>query len=60
MVSRENKVIVLCIAFAIFLLGVVLAFAEPPTWVSGMMIIGVGVIAPLLINEYLDSRGAEI
>lgn len=57
MVSRENKVIALCIALAILLLGIVLTVAEPPTWVSGMIIIGVGVIVPILVNGYLNRRG---
>ncbi|MDZ5811641.1 hypothetical protein U4E84_09835 [Halorubrum sp. AD140] len=59
MVSRENKVITLCIVLAILLLGVVLTVSDPPTWVSGMVILGVGVIAPMLVNEYLDRRDMD-
>ncbi len=54
MISRENKVIAGFIMLAVVLLFGVLSISEPPTWVSGVIIIGVGVIAPILVNEYLN------
>lgn len=53
MVSRENKVIAGFITLAIILLFGIHSVSEPPTWVSGAIVIGVGVIVPTLINEYL-------
>jgi hypothetical protein len=56
MISRENKVIIGFIALAVLLLAGVLGVSDPPTWVSSAVILGVGVIAPILVNEYLDRR----
>lgn len=53
MVSSENQVIIVFIALAIVLLFGLLSVTEPPTWMSGAVILGVGVIAPTIINEYL-------
>jgi uncharacterized protein (DUF983 family) len=53
MPSRENVVIIGFIVLAIVLLFSVHSVSEPPTWVSGAVIIGVGVIVPTLVNEYL-------
>jgi dolichol kinase len=55
MVSRENKVIVGFITLTL-LLVVLLSTAQPPLWVISAVILGVGVIAPTLINEYLDRQ----
>ena len=54
MLSRENTVIAGFITLAIVLLFGILSVSEPPTWVSGAVMIGVGVIAPILVNEHLD------
>ncbi len=56
MLSRENAVIAGFIALAIALLAAVLGVSDPPAWVSVAVVVGVGVIAPTLLNEYLDRR----
>ena len=56
MLSRENKVIAGFIILAVVLLFGVLSLSEPPTWVSGAIIIGVRVIAPILVNEYFNRK----
>ncbi|MFC7069832.1 hypothetical protein [Halobaculum lipolyticum] len=57
MVSRENRVIVACIAAAVVLLFGTAAVADRPAWVGGAIVIGVGVLLPLAINGYLDRAG---
>ena len=54
MVSRENKVIIACIALAIGLLYVVTELTTIPQWAFAAIGIGIGVVVPTLINEYLD------
>lgn len=54
MVSRENKVITGFVLLAIVLLFGIFSISNPPTWVGGAVILGIGVIAPTLINEYLN------
>ena len=54
MVSRENKVILVFIVLAISLLSGLLSVSDPPTWVSGAVVLGFGVIAPILVNGVLD------
>ena len=56
MVSRENKVIGGFITLAVILLFVIHSVSEPPTWVSDAVVIGVGVIVPTLVNEYLTRK----
>lgn len=56
MVSRENKVIVAFIALAVVLLYIVSAVTTLPTWGSAAIVIGVGVVIPVIINGYLDNR----
>lgn len=56
MVSRENAVILVCIAAAVLLLYATTLQGEQPAWVGGAVVIGVGVVAPLLVNGYLDRR----
>ena len=58
MVSRENLVIVGFIALAVGCLFVVAETTKPPTWVGAAILIGVGVIAPTMLNAYLDRIGA--
>ncbi|MFC6614252.1 hypothetical protein ACFQAS_04675 [Halopenitus salinus] len=55
MVSRENKVGIGFIALAIVLLFGLDSVTEPPPWLSVAVILGVGVVVPILINEYIDS-----
>jgi len=58
MVSRENKVIAAYLVATLLLLFVVIETVSPPSWVSGAIVVGLGVIAPTLTNEYLDKRAA--
>jgi len=58
MVSRENKVILLFVALTVPSLVAVLELTDPPSWVGGVITLGVGVIAPILVNGYLDRREA--
>ncbi|ERG99151.1 MAG: hypothetical protein J07HQX50_00293 [Haloquadratum sp. J07HQX50] len=53
MISRENTVIIGFIVLAT-LLVVPLSESDPPVWAAPIVIIGVGVIAPILVNEYLN------
>jgi hypothetical protein len=57
MLSRENTVILGFIVLAISVLFGLMRVSDPPTWVSGVVILGIGVIAPTLVNELLDRRG---
>jgi len=59
MVSRENRVIVACIASALVLLYLATELATLPTWGSAAIVLGVGVVVPTLVNTYLDSRPTE-
>ncbi|MXR42575.1 hypothetical protein GRX01_14670 [Halobaculum sp. WSA2] len=56
MVSRENVVILVFIAAAVVLLYATTLLGEQPLWVGGAVVVGVGVIAPLLVNGYLDRQ----
>lgn len=58
MVSRENQVILAFITLAVVLL-VPVSQTNPPPWVGGAILIGVGVIAPLVVNGYLDRVRSE-
>lgn len=56
MVSRENTVIVGFVALALVLLYGLLAVTNLPTWASSAVVLGVGVVAPILVNGYLSKR----
>ena len=56
MVSRQNGVIAAYVAATLLLLYVVTETATPPTWVTAALLLGIGVVAPTLTNEYLDRR----
>jgi hypothetical protein len=56
MVSRENTVIATCIALAITSLYVANSLTTLQQWQSAGLILGVGVLLPTLVNEYLDGR----
>ncbi|MDS0258632.1 hypothetical protein NDI56_04300 [Haloarcula sp. S1CR25-12] len=58
MVSRENKVIAAYLVATLLVLFVVLETLSPPLWVSSALVLGLGVVAPTLTNEYLDRRAA--
>ena len=55
MLSRENKVIAGFMPVPM-LFVVLLGAAQPPTWVAAAVLLGVGVIAPILVSEYLDRQ----
>jgi len=56
MVSRENKVIVACIGLAALTLYVTAETVTLPSWAHSAILLGIGVIAPLVINGYLDTK----
>jgi hypothetical protein len=58
MLSRENKVIVGFITATVLLL-LPLSAAQPPLWVVAAVMIGVGVVAPTLVNDYLDRQDSS-
>ncbi|ERG96963.1 hypothetical protein [Haloquadratum walsbyi] len=61
MLSRENTVIITFIALAMVLslpLAGLIRFLDgptPPKWLPYVILIGVGVIAPILVNEHLNT-----
>lgn len=57
MISRENKEIVAFTALAVSLLFVLSESTTPTMLTSSVVTIGVGVIAPLLVNNYFDRKG---
>jgi len=56
MLSRENKVIVACIGLAALTLYVTAETVTLPPWADSAILLGIGVILPLAVNEYLDSK----
>ena len=56
MVSRENKIIAGFIILAIVLLFGISSVSDPPTWVTVAVLIGLGVVAPTLVNEYFNQK----
>lgn len=56
MVSRENKVVIVFVALALVVLYGLLEVRDLPTWASSAVIIGIGVVCPVLVNEYLSGR----
>lgn len=58
MVSRENTVILGFMALALALLVVLAQFSGVPTWVGALVLLGVGVVCPTVLNEYLDRQAA--
>ncbi|KPN29599.1 hypothetical protein SY89_00313 [Halolamina pelagica] len=59
MVSRENTVIAVCIALAIASLYVANSLTTLQQWQSAALILGVGVLVPTLVNEFLDGRAGD-
>jgi len=60
MVSRENKVIAACIALALLVLYVLSetnTLSSPSA--SAVVLLGIGVLLPTLINEFLGRREGE-
>lgn len=58
MPSRENIVILGFIAVAVTAAVGSDTVASPPSWLPLAILLGLGVIAPLLVNNYLDTRDA--
>lgn len=56
MVSRENTVIMACISLAVLTLYATAETVTLPPWARSAILLGIGVIAPLVINEYLDTK----
>lgn len=54
MVSRENRIVLAFVTAAIALFFGLAAFTDVDSTVLLGVVLLVGVIAPLLINEYLD------
>jgi len=60
MVSRENKVIAACIALALLVLYVLSGTNTlSSSSASAAVLLGIGVLLPTLINEYLSRREGE-
>lgn len=57
MVSREDAVIVGFGTLAVLFFVLLDAVASSPTRVSIAVVVVVGVLCPLLVNEYLDRHG---
>ena len=58
MPSRENSVILSFIAVAVTAAVGIDTAASLPNWLLLAILLGLGVIAPLLVNTYLDARDA--
>ncbi len=58
MLSRENAVVAAFIVLALLVLYGLLESRDPPAWVNAAVVLGVGVVAPLVVNGYLDRREA--
>lgn len=58
MVSRENAVILTCIAGAVAVaVGIEATGVAYPSWFPVTLLIGGGVVLPQLVNEYLGETG---
>jgi hypothetical protein len=55
MVSRETRVGGAFVVLALLITYGTLQF-DPPDWAAPAILLGIGVVAPLLVNEYLDQR----
>ena len=56
MLSRENSVIAVCILGAVGSVYALSTMMTLPTWGSVAVVLGIGVLLPTLLNEYLDGR----
>lgn len=59
MVSRENGIGAVCIAPALVLVYAVPQVPGAPDWAPTALLLGVGVVVPLLVTGYLDDAGSE-
>ena len=58
MLSRENIVILVFIAVAVTAAVGIDTATTLPGWLPFASLVGLGVIAPLLVNNYFDARDA--
>ena len=58
MLSRENIVILVFIAVAVTAAVGIDTATTLPGWLPLASLVGLGVIAPLLVNNYFDARDA--
>ena len=58
MLSRENTIILAFVAVAATAAVGIDTVADVPEWLPVGFLIGLGVVAPLLVNSYLDGREA--
>ncbi|GEM_PF-1523781 len=56
LLSRENLVIAGYIVLTVGVLLLTHDLDAPPTWMTGAIVIGLGVLAPMATNAYLDRR----
>lgn len=56
MVSRENAVIFASMIVAIVAAVLAETLANAPDWASVSLLIGIGVVVPTVVNQYLDGR----
>lgn len=56
MPSRENTIIATCVVLAVTAAVGIDTVADVPNWFPIALLIGLGVIVPLLVTERLDSR----
>jgi len=53
--SRENRVGIAFVALALLSAYAALQF-DAPSWAVSAILLGVGIVCPLLLNDYLDGR----
>ena len=58
MISRENAVILASMTVGLAAALLVGTYADVPTWASLGVLIGLGVVVPTLVNEYLDRQAS--
>ena len=59
MVSRENKIIGVFVAMGLVLHTATFYFTELPDEVRIGLLMLVGIIAPMMINNYLDNQAED-
>jgi hypothetical protein len=54
--TRENGVIAVCIVAAFVIGGLIDTSGTGPEWLPFAVVLGVGVVVPVMANEWLDRR----
>jgi hypothetical protein len=54
--SRENTVIAVFASTAVLALVGIDSVADPASWQQIGLLLGLGVLVPMLVNNYLDAR----